>query len=97
MRITTFIMRGCLTFDYINGRTSVLDRHWVRPFLRQEDTLDEVYINAKEALAAYCVTLLEQNRVLSAPSDVFKINLPEDAFVSLVEADLLDVPQPLTA
>jgi predicted RNase H-like HicB family nuclease len=57
------------------------------------DTLDEVYENAREALAAYCVTLLEQNRVLNTPSDVFSINPPADAFVSLVDADLIKKSQ----
>jgi len=53
------------------------------------DTLEEVYENAKEALAAYCVTLLEQERSLNSPSDIYKIQIPENAFVSLVEADLI--------
>jgi len=53
------------------------------------DTLNEVFENAQEALAAYCVTLLEQGRKLNLPSDIDRIQVPDDAFVSLVDADLI--------
>ena len=57
------------------------------------DTLEEIHENAKEALAAYCVTLLEQNRALTPPSDIYKITPPNNAFVSLVDADLIKKSQ----
>ena len=53
------------------------------------DTLEEIYENAKEALAAYCVTLLEQGKPLAPPTDIYKIQTPVNAFVSLVDADLI--------
>jgi len=53
------------------------------------DTLDETYENSKEALAAYCVTLLEQGKVLNPPTDIYRMQVPENAFASLVEADLV--------
>ena len=57
------------------------------------DTLEEIHENAKEALAAYLVTLLEQKRAVAPPTDVFKIKPPENAFVSLVDADLIKKSQ----
>lgn len=53
------------------------------------DTIEETLDNAKEALAAYCVTLLEQGEKLSLPSDVENIKIPESAFLSLIEAELI--------
>ena len=53
------------------------------------DTLEDIYENAKEALAAYCVTLLEQGKRLHPPTDIYQIQTPGGAFVSLVEADLI--------
>jgi predicted RNase H-like HicB family nuclease len=53
------------------------------------DTLEEIYENAKEALAAYCVTLFEQGRKLNPPTDICKIQSDDGTFVSLVEADLI--------
>jgi len=53
------------------------------------DTLEEVFEGAKESLAAYCVTLLEQQRSLNPPTDIYSIKPPDNAFVSLVEADLV--------
>lgn len=57
------------------------------------DTLEEIYENAKEALAAYCVTLLEQGKILNPPTDISKIQIPRNAFVSLVDADLIKKSQ----
>lgn len=55
------------------------------------DTLIEVHEHAKEALTGYCVTLLEQGRALTPPSDICGIKTNEsDTFVSLVEADLAE-------
>jgi len=53
------------------------------------DTLEEIYENAKEALAAYCATLLEQGKSLHAPTDIAALKAPKNAFVSLVEADVV--------
>ncbi|MCL2009029.1 MAG: type II toxin-antitoxin system HicB family antitoxin, partial [Synergistaceae bacterium] len=38
-------------------------------------------------------TLLEQSGKLTPPSDIRKIQAPDDAFVSLVEADLIKKSQ----
>jgi len=57
------------------------------------DTLEEIHENAKEALAAYLVTLLEQKRTLAPPTDIYEIKAPENAFVSLVDADLIKKSQ----
>jgi len=53
------------------------------------DTLDEVHENAKEALAAYLVTLLEQGRKPNPPSDIRSLQVESTAFTSLVETDLI--------
>ena len=53
------------------------------------DSLEEVLGNAKEALAAYLVTLLEQGKEINPASDIRCINAPDEAFVSLVDADLI--------
>lgn len=53
------------------------------------DTLEETLDNAKEALSAYCVTLLEQGEKLTPPSDVESIVIPAGSFSSLVEAELI--------
>lgn len=52
------------------------------------ETVAEVLDGAKEALEAYCVTLLEQHRKLPAVSDIKTIKAGKNAFVSLVETDL---------
>lgn len=54
------------------------------------DTLEEIYLNAKEALASYCTTFVEQGRILADPTDIFIIKPPKNAFVSLVDAELVD-------
>jgi antitoxin HicB len=56
-------------------------------------TLEEIYENAKEALAAYCVTLLEQGKSLRSPTDISKIKAPKNAFISLVDADIIKKSQ----
>ena len=53
------------------------------------DTLEEIYENAKEALSAYCVTLLEQGKILNPPTDIYGIKVPDNAFASIIEADLV--------
>ena len=57
------------------------------------DTLEEVHENAKEALAGYLVTLLEQGKKVSPPSDMSDIKTPDNAFASLVDADLIKKSQ----
>lgn len=53
------------------------------------DTLQETLFNAQEALAGYCVTLLEQKRPLVPASDIQTLTVPEGCFASLVEAELI--------
>lgn len=57
------------------------------------DTIEETLSGAKEALAAYCVTLFEQGKKLPAPSDTESINVPAGSFTSLVEAELITKSQ----
>lgn len=57
------------------------------------DTIEETLSNAKEALAAYCVTLLEQGKKLTIPSNIETIQAPKHAFSSLVEAELITKSQ----
>lgn len=52
------------------------------------DTLNETVVNAKEALEAYAVTLLEEGEKLNAPSDITDIHCEEGCFTSLVECDI---------
>ncbi len=47
------------------------------------DTLPETMAEAQGALAAYVLTLLEQGKTLTQPSDIGTIT-PEDGFTSLV-------------
>lgn len=47
------------------------------------DTLSETMAEAQEALAAYVLTLLEQGKPLTQPSDIGTI-ISEDGFTSLV-------------
>ncbi len=48
------------------------------------DTLPETMAEAQEALAAYLLTLLEQGRPLTQPSDMGSTIAPKDGFTSLV-------------
>lgn len=57
------------------------------------DNISETLENAKEALAAYCVTLLEQGKKLTVPTDIETLEIPENAFSSLVETDLITKSQ----
>ena len=57
------------------------------------DTLEEIHENAKEALAVYLVTLLEKGNVINPPTDIYEIEKPDNAFVSLVDADLIKKSQ----
>lgn len=52
-------------------------------------TLQETFENAQEALAGYCVTLLEQERKLNPASDIKSLQIPDEAFATLIEADLI--------
>ena len=53
------------------------------------DTIEEIYDNAKEALYVYCSTLTEQGKILNPPSDILKMRPPQNAFVSLVDTNLV--------
>ena len=57
------------------------------------DTLEITLENAKEALAGYLVTLLEQGKEIKMPSDISNIIPPSGAFTSLVDADLIKKSQ----
>ena len=50
-------------------------------------SLTETMEAAQEALAAYLLTLLEQNRTIASPSDISAIQA-EDGFSSLVSCDI---------
>ena len=57
------------------------------------DTLEEVHEGAKEALAGYLVVMLEQGKNINPPTDIRLLDVPKDAFVSLVDADLIKKSQ----
>lgn len=68
------------------------DSYWVEfPDLEGCHTyggsIPETMEAAQEALSAYLLTLLEQGRPLSAPSDVSSFH-PDDGFSSLVSCDI---------
>lgn len=50
-------------------------------------SITEVMEAAQEALAGYLLTLLEQEKTISAPSDISTIHA-EDGFTSLVSCDI---------
>lgn len=52
------------------------------------DTIEEALDGAKESLEGYCMVLLERKHILPKPSNIKEIYPGENAFVSLVEADL---------
>ena len=52
------------------------------------DDLHETYENAKEALEAYCITMLGEKHELPKATDITAIRPPENSFTSLVETDL---------
>ena len=54
------------------------------------DTLEETLSNAKEALCAYCLTLIEQRKRLTPASNIQNIPHDENSFVSLVDTKLVD-------
>ena len=54
------------------------------------DTLEETLENAKEALAAYYVTLMEQGKQVKSPRDILGLKAAKNEFVSLVEANLIE-------
>lgn len=53
------------------------------------DTIEEVFSNASEALAGYCVTLLEQKEKLPKASNISDIQAPSDCFTSYVSANFV--------
>lgn len=54
------------------------------------DSVSDTFENAKEALSGYCSVVLEQGNTLPVPSDISTIQVPENAFVSLVDAKPAD-------
>ena len=52
-------------------------------------TIAEALANAQEALSVYCVTLLEEKRLLNPATDIKSIDVPDDAFSTLIEANLI--------
>ena len=56
-------------------------------------TLAEVHEGAKEALTGYLIVMLEQGKHISPPTDIRLLDVPKDAFVSLVDADLIKKSQ----
>ena len=54
------------------------------------DTPALTLINAKEALAGYCAVLLEQGFSLPAPTNIENIKEDGAAFVSLVDAKIMN-------
>lgn len=53
------------------------------------ETLADTLKNAQEALSVYCVSVLEEKRPLNTASDIKSIAVPDDAFTTLVEANLI--------
>lgn len=51
------------------------------------DNINETMVFAQEALAGYLLTLLEQDRAISMPSDISSIHT-SDGFASLVSCDI---------
>nr|MBQ4318513.1 type II toxin-antitoxin system HicB family antitoxin [Clostridia bacterium] len=52
------------------------------------ETAAEALLNAKEAMALYCSTALENKTKLRSPSPIQQITVPDGCFTSLIEADL---------
>lgn len=55
------------------------------------DSIAEVMENAKEALAGYCITLIEQHRKLPCASDIGKIEHDNSTVLAIIEANLNDM------
>lgn len=52
------------------------------------NTVAEAFYGAKEALTAYCETILERGEKLPSASDIESISVPANAFPSLIEAEI---------
>lgn len=52
------------------------------------DSIKEVFENSQEALEAYTLSLLEEEKKLPKSTDIQTIDIPKNSFVSLVETDL---------
>lgn len=52
------------------------------------DNVQDAYENAKEALEAYCITMLEEKHELPKACDITSIHTENGTFTSLVETDL---------
>lgn len=52
------------------------------------DNISEALDGAREALAGYCITLLEEKHPLPKASDIKTVKTDENSFASLVETEL---------
>lgn len=55
----------------------------------QGDTLEDVFLNATQALTGHCVTLIENQEKLPIASDISSLEKPVDGFVSLISSDII--------
>ena len=63
----------CITFPDLPG------------CITQGDTLEDAYNMAKEALSLHLYGMEEDNDFIPKPTDPNKINLPEGAFIAIIE------------
>ena len=54
------------------------------------DTLEEIYYSAKEALTGYLLTLIQIDKKIPIPSDIFCIEVPMGAFIFLVKSEIIN-------
>ena len=52
------------------------------------DNLEELHVNAKEALLAYLEALIAQGEYICLPSNILTLSPPTNAFISLVEVEM---------
>lgn len=49
------------------------------------DTLEDVFVQAKEALSAYCSVLSDEGKMLPKPSNIALCNHEDDDIIALIE------------
>lgn len=59
------------------------------------ETISETLENAREALAGYCITVLEEKRRLPQASDMKTIKCEENSFATLIETNLITKEMPM--
>lgn len=52
------------------------------------DTVKDALLSAQEALAGYCIVMLEEKKPLPAASNMANLDIPEGCFPSLVDTDI---------